>query len=149
MTTEAEMHEWVRFADAMMDNNLLPVLRLSRQLISRTFEWNEPSKESDATMKSLFFEMSKTVCVGDALHHTLLPCLEFLEFDFALMIASRMLHLLRIDVRGRRVQLPFTDNFGFGLKTLKRLRDDGLELRLHLRDWEENALRPLSDSEDD
>ncbi|SJL16965.1 uncharacterized protein ARMOST_20502 [Armillaria ostoyae] len=160
------------FVDTIMDDNLLPILRLSPQLISLSFECNQPSSESDTTMKSLFLDMSETVRVEDAFHHTLLPRLECLEFklhnvefdavnylhvEFVEMIVSRrvplgsqMLEILGIEVKGRDFCLPFTGNGG--LEKLQRLRDDGLELHLDLHDWEERVLRAsmcLSDSEDD
>ncbi|PBK59695.1 hypothetical protein ARMSODRAFT_982887 [Armillaria solidipes] len=143
------------FIDAILDENLIPILRLSPQLISLCFECKQPSRESDATLRSLFVDMSETIRVGDALHYTLLPCLKRLEFtlynveyyavkyldvEFVDMVVSRRvplgsqrLEILRILVEGRAFQVPFTDNGG--LEKLQRLRDDGLDLQLDLDDW--------------
>ncbi|SJL13357.1 uncharacterized protein ARMOST_16799 [Armillaria ostoyae] len=72
------------FVDATMDENLLPILRLSPQLVSISFQDKQWSRDSVATMESLLLDMKETIRVGDALHHTLIPCLkhlEFVEFD--------------------------------------------------------------------
>ncbi len=68
------------FIDAIMDENLIPILQLSPQLISLHFKCKQLSRESDATLKSLFLDRSETIHVGDTLHNTLLPCLKCLEF---------------------------------------------------------------------
>ncbi|SJL11986.1 uncharacterized protein ARMOST_15400 [Armillaria ostoyae] len=105
--------------------------------------------------------MTETVRVGDTLHHTLLPCLKYLEFvlddiefdrvnyldiDFVEMIVSRcvplgsqMLEFLRIVVVGRAFEVPISDNGG--LEELKRLGDNGLDLQLDLADWDERVLQ--------
>ncbi|KAK0438480.1 hypothetical protein EV421DRAFT_1738530 [Armillaria borealis] len=149
------------FIDATMDENLLPILRLSPQLVSLSFQEKQSSRESDATMESLFIDMTETIHVGDTLHHTLLPCLTHLEFvlddvefdrvnyldvDFVEMIVSRrvplgsqMLEFLRIIVVGRAFEVPISDNGG--LEELKRLGDNGLDLQLDLADWDERVLQ--------
>ncbi|SJL15963.1 uncharacterized protein ARMOST_19475 [Armillaria ostoyae] len=112
-------------------------------------------------MESLFIDMTETVCVGDTLHHTLLPCFKHLEFvlddvefdrvnyldvDFVEMIVSRrvplgsqMLEFLRIVVVGRAFEVPISDNGG--LEELKRLGDNGLDLQLDIADWDERVLQ--------
>ncbi|PBK61540.1 hypothetical protein ARMSODRAFT_662757 [Armillaria solidipes] len=149
------------FIDATMDGNLIPILRLSPQLVSLSFQEKQSSRESDATMESLFIDMTETVRVGDTLHHTLLPCLKHLEFvlddvefdrvnyldvDFVEMIVSRrvplgsqMLEFLRIVVVGRAFEVPISDNGG--LEELKRLGDNGLDLQLDIADWDERVLQ--------
>ncbi|PBK59089.1 hypothetical protein ARMSODRAFT_1027713 [Armillaria solidipes] len=149
------------FIDATMDENLLPILRLSPQLVSLSFQEKQSSRESDATMESLFIDMTETVRVGDTLHHTLLPCLKHLEFvlddvefdrvnylnvDFVEMIVSRrvplgsqMLEFLRIVVVGRAFEVPISDNGG--LEELKHLGDNGLDLQLDIADWDERVLQ--------
>ncbi|PBK84909.1 hypothetical protein ARMGADRAFT_1067202 [Armillaria gallica] len=121
----------------------------------------ESSRASDTTMVSLFIDMTKTVHVGDALHHTLLPCLKeleilldnvefdrvkYLDVDFVEMIVSRralycsqMLEYLRIDVIGRAFEVPISGNGG--LEELKRLGDNGLDFQLDLADWDERVLQ--------
>ncbi|PBK84984.1 hypothetical protein ARMGADRAFT_1087890 [Armillaria gallica] len=143
------------FIDAIMDENLLPILQLSPQLISLRFECKQLSRESDATLKSLFLVMSETIHVGDTLHNTLLPCLKRLEFmlynveyhavkhldvEFVDMVVSRCvplgsqrLEFLQILVEGRAFQVPFTENDD--LERLNRTRDDRLDLHLDLDDW--------------
>ncbi|KAK0221293.1 hypothetical protein IW262DRAFT_890077 [Armillaria fumosa] len=160
--------------DAIMDENLLHILRLSPQLMSLCFECKQPSEDSDATIKSLFLDMSETSHVGDALHHTLLPRLKILEFvlynvefdsvnyldvEFVEMVLSRRgpvstqrLEILRIAVEGRGIYLPFKDDGSLGLEKIKRLRDDGLDLQLDLDDLDECLLLACmhrSHSEDD
>ncbi|KAK0429906.1 hypothetical protein EV421DRAFT_1913785 [Armillaria borealis] len=104
--------------------------------------------------------MKETIRVGYALHHTLLPCLKYLEIvlqnvefdtvsyldvDFVQMVVSRraplcsqMLESLRIAVKGRAFEVPFSNNDG--LEELKRLEDSGLDLQLDLDDWDERVL---------
>ncbi len=71
--------------------------------------------------------------------------MSYLGVDFVETIVSRrvplstqMLEILRIVVQGRAFQVPFKD-IG-GLEKLERLRDDGLDLRLDLYDWDERVL---------
>ncbi|PBK96271.1 hypothetical protein ARMGADRAFT_1077763 [Armillaria gallica] len=149
------------FIDAIMDEDLLPILQLSPQLVSLSFQDKQSSRASDTTMVSLFIDMTETVRVGDALHHTLLPCLKeleilldnvefdrvkYLDVDFVEMIVSqrillcsRMLEYLRIDVIGRAFEVPISKNGG--LEELKRLGDNGLDLQLDLADWDERVLQ--------
>ncbi|PBK59634.1 hypothetical protein ARMSODRAFT_1090706 [Armillaria solidipes] len=148
------------FIDATMDENLLPILRLSPQLVSLSFQDKHWSRDSVATMESLLLDMKETIHVGDALHHTLIPCLKHLaivlqnvEFDtvsyldvyFVQMVVLRraplglqMLESLRVVVEGRAFEVPFSNNGG--LEELKRLGDGGLDLQLDLDDWDERVL---------
>ncbi|KAK0477514.1 hypothetical protein EDD18DRAFT_1114661 [Armillaria luteobubalina] len=146
-----------------MDDNLLPLLQLTPWLMLLSFEWYSPvpSEESDGAMKSVFLDMSKTACVGDAIQHMLLHCLEFLGFKifpikfdtvdfldacFVEMVASQcipgnswVLEMPRINVHGRGFHLPFINNNDFFLEKLKSLQDDGLELYLDLDDLEDHS----------
>ncbi|KAK0214427.1 hypothetical protein IW262DRAFT_271713 [Armillaria fumosa] len=67
------------FIDAVMDEDLLPILQLSPQFVSLSFSDNQSSRASDGMMESLFMDMTETVSIGDALHHRLLPYLKELE----------------------------------------------------------------------
>ncbi|SJL13360.1 uncharacterized protein ARMOST_16802 [Armillaria ostoyae] len=148
------------FIGATLDENLLPILRLSPQLVSLSFQDKQWSRDSVATMESLLLVMRETIRVGDALHHTLLPCLKHLEIvlqnvefdtasyldvDFVQMavsprapLGSQMLESLRVVVEGRAFEVPFRNNGG--LEELKRLGDGGLDLQLDLDDWDERVL---------
>ncbi|KAK0482855.1 hypothetical protein EDD18DRAFT_1200846 [Armillaria luteobubalina] len=165
------------FVGEIMDENLLPLLRLIPRLISLSFEWYDPvpSEESDAAMRSVFLDMSKTVRVGDGIQHTLLPRLEVLELKIFLVefetvefldaglvemvasrcipVDSRVLEMLRINVHGRGFHVPFIINDSdFGLEKLKSFQDHGLELDLDLDDLEDHSsLEGMysSESEDD
>ncbi|KAK0477506.1 hypothetical protein EDD18DRAFT_1210776 [Armillaria luteobubalina] len=152
------------FVGAIMDENLLPLLRLIPRLISLSFEWYDPvpSEESDAAMRSVFLDMSKTVCVGDGIQHMLLPRLDVLELKIFLVefetvefldaglvemvasrcipVDSRVLEMLRINVHGRGFHVPFIiDDSDFGLEKLKSFQDHGLELDLDLDDLEDHS----------
>ncbi|KAK0471870.1 hypothetical protein IW261DRAFT_1571543 [Armillaria novae-zelandiae] len=162
----------LNFDGAVMDDNLLPILRLSPRLHTLHFSWTTTPKESDVAMKSLFLDMSRTVCVGDDIHHMLLPRLEvltlsisdvesdtvdFLNNDFVGMVASRcaicprILNIVDINVKRRGFHMPFMDDNGSGFERLKRLEVHGLMLCLNLYDSDEYSSEEsmsISDSED-
>ncbi|KAK0486744.1 hypothetical protein EDD18DRAFT_1466819 [Armillaria luteobubalina] len=144
-----------------MDENLLPILQLSPQLVSLCFKDKLWSGDSVPTMESLIIKMTEAIHVGDSLHHMLIPCLEHLEivlqnieFDiinyldvsFVEMVVSRrdspasqMLESLRIVVEGRDFTVPFNNNSG--LNELKRLGEGGLHLHLDLYGWDQQVLQ--------
>ncbi|KAK0501999.1 hypothetical protein EDD18DRAFT_1346559 [Armillaria luteobubalina] len=148
------------FIDAVTDEILLPILQLCPQLVSLCFSDNQSSRASDGMMESLFIDMTETASIGDAVHHTLLPCLKELEIlldnveddcawylnvNFVEMIVSRraplgsqMLEYLRIDVIGRGFKVPIC--YDGGLEELNRLSDNGLELSLDIADWDKRVL---------
>ncbi|KAK0184426.1 hypothetical protein F5146DRAFT_1006432 [Armillaria mellea] len=148
------------FIDATMDDNLLPILQLSPQLVSLSFEDREWTGDSDAAMQSIFIAMAETIQVGEAVHHTLIPILKnleivlqkvefdsvgYLDMGFVEMIVGRrdppglqVLESLRILVEGRDFGVGLSDDGG--LEELKRLGEGGLHLHLDLDDWEERVL---------
>ncbi|KAK0221305.1 hypothetical protein IW262DRAFT_1459474 [Armillaria fumosa] len=111
-----------------------PLIDSARSLF---FMWTRPLKESDVATKSLFLGMTETARVGDALHHTLVPCLDFLDLTISLvefdtvdfldarfvemvaswhtLLSSRILDMVRIDISGRQFHLPFMDDDDFEL----------------------------------
>ncbi|KAK0472355.1 hypothetical protein IW261DRAFT_1665516 [Armillaria novae-zelandiae] len=70
------------FIDATIDENLLPILRLSPQLDSLSFEDKQWTGDQVTTMESLIINTTETIHVRDALHHTLIPRLQHLEIVF-------------------------------------------------------------------
>ncbi|KAK0197712.1 hypothetical protein F5146DRAFT_995344 [Armillaria mellea] len=104
------------FIDAIMDEDLLPILQLSPQL------------ELEILLSNV--EMTRV---------------EYLDFDFVEMIVSRrvplgsqMLEYLRIDVIGQEFVVPMS--YDGGLEELNRLGDNGLDFQLDIADWEKRIL---------
>ncbi|PBK79608.1 hypothetical protein ARMGADRAFT_1040667 [Armillaria gallica] len=74
----------LRFVDATMDDNLLPILRLCPRLVILDFVWNlwGTSLSSQFVVHRLVIEMSETIQVEEEYRYALLPCLKELKFDF-------------------------------------------------------------------
>ncbi|KAG7441779.1 uncharacterized protein BT62DRAFT_1011074 [Guyanagaster necrorhizus] len=151
----------LRFVDATMDDNLIPILQLSPQLVTLVFEYNAWSSTPDNIMETFVLKMSEITRVGAETYPVLLPCLKELEFyvddiefesvdflntDFVDMISSRLvvqqggqiLKSLVVVVIGRAFYVPFQHQGG--IQALERLRDNGLDLHLDLDDYEDRVL---------